>query len=140
MEDHHSSSHLLQFPQLSGAHRQPPPDVDHDIGVSTVLRLEEGTLMLELLGSTVVMLRYAVGLAQLVLGLCDITGLLLGKQDVGSRTLGVQLYGLFGGLYPSLGVALSPCCLHQFIFRLAYVVTVILKIHQKAHSRWGGAQ
>ena len=40
---------FLEFAELAGAHGEPPPNVDHDVGVPAVLRLHQLVLVLQLL-------------------------------------------------------------------------------------------
>ena len=63
---------LLQSPKLPGAHGEPTTDVNHDVGVPTMLRLHELILMLQLLRATIICLCYLERVLELNFGLLDV--------------------------------------------------------------------
>jgi len=103
---------LLESSQLPGAHCQSSSDVNHDVGVSSMLRFHHGVLVLQGLRPPVVGLGDLVCLAKLGLGVAHRLSLLLGQQNVAGGALGVHADGVLGSLDPRLGIALSPRRLH----------------------------
>ena len=76
-----STRHLPAY-QISLTHCKSPPDVDHNIGVTPMLRFHERILVLKLLRSSVVRFRNPERLSELCLCLGDVQRLLREKTKL----------------------------------------------------------
>merc|ERR1719495_2554654 len=102
--------------QLSCTHCKSPPDVDHNIGVTPMLRFHERILVLKLLRSSVVRFRNPERLSELCLCLSDVQRLFFCQENISSGTFRIKSNSLLGRLDSCPRVSFSPGCLHYFVF------------------------